>query len=149
MRSNLGFVDPDPNKKDMNVPAYNTSYLRKTGLLEYAASNDIIVLFPQSNITSWVDSDPQNTKYRLPFTWEGYSQSNRDNPQTQAVVNITKALFGKDLFNEGVGIKQSDISLYFKCLVGLCIFVIICSCCQYQCIKKKRVEQNTFNKSYR
>lgn len=64
---------------------------RKTALLEYASSNEMVVLFPQA----YMLTGDVNTNH----CWMSMIQSNADHPQYYAVRSITQGLYGKDVFS--------------------------------------------------
>ena len=55
----------------------NDTYMRKLGYLEFAAANNLILLFPQNNDTS--------PDLFLPYCWASSIKSNSDHPQIVAI----------------------------------------------------------------
>ena len=67
--------------------------MRSTGYLEYAAANNIIMLFPQNG-------DQYSEPY--PYCWEASITPSKNHPQIQAIGNMIKTIFNRDLLNKGV-----------------------------------------------
>lgn len=63
--------------------------MRSTGLLEVAARNEMVVLFPQVDD---VDSEPYE------HCWAAAKTSDMDHPQLIALRCMTQGLYGYDLF---------------------------------------------------
>lgn len=71
---------------------WGDSEARRTGFLEYAATNDIIVVFPQN----------KDKKLDTKHCWTSEDTDNKDDPQLQFLLNLRDSL------------KQGDVDKLFK-----------------------------------
>lgn len=67
--------------------AFNDTYVRGTGLLEMAATNNVILLFPQNNDTT-ADVFPP---YK--YCWSSAVQDSASHPQIQSVADLIEGIF--------------------------------------------------------
>lgn len=74
---------------------YKDAYLRSTGLLEFAASNNIILLFPQS-----VGTLEYRDYGELKYCWQSQNTDDKFNPQIWSIQKMMSALILQDELGE-------------------------------------------------
>lgn len=78
---------------------WNDTYMRQLGLLEYAASNDLIMLFPQNNDT---------TTKPYPYCWASSSQNKANDTQIESIGAMIEGIVGRNLLTRGVGLTYEQ-----------------------------------------
>lgn len=72
---------------------WNETEARRTGLLEYAATNNIIVIFPQNmDNVKIVAFDGSGDLMDFPFCWSSMGTDDKYNPQIAALENMLHSL---------------------------------------------------------
>lgn len=83
---------------------------RRTGLLEYAATNNLIVIFPQNNDMVYLDMGPDADPVPFPQCWSAMGTDDKYHPQIQILHNMHNTLIlGAEENSELVTMAQSEI----------------------------------------
>lgn len=67
------------------------TYNRGTGLLEYAATNNMVLLFPSND-----DDGPSTMQFPSKYCWSSWDTDDKFNPQLTAIHNMISAIVMMD-----------------------------------------------------
>lgn len=82
---------------------------RRTGLLEYAATNNLIVVFPQNDDTVML-SPWASVQAPQPYGWSAIHTKDPNHPQIQTLRNIFNSLILGTDHAHLLGMSQSEVS---------------------------------------